>query len=153
MQSTAMRTYNLRITVMSIDVHFSNTSSRRITASGTGIVANHGHDNARGPCLVDHILHVLRIREFRAAASTTVLIFRLIQDNRAAIGYLSLGNRGCDIGNVTGQWLLDSNCVNVYQGQGSHTYQWPPSSPEQTFEERLVPFAAIPGSHRLTPRR
>lgn len=100
---------------MPVNIHLSNSSSRSIVSIRTSIVTQDRDNDSRVSGLVDHVLEIFAVREFLAAAGSTVFIFWLIQNNGTTFGNLILGDQVGDVGNIAVFYLLVyhymSNCT------------------------------------------
>ena len=61
------------------------------------IVADRRHHDPRPAGLVDHILEVIRIGKFLPTAAPAILVIRLVENHRSAIGDLVLGNETANV--------------------------------------------------------
>lgn len=93
--------HDLRVVIMSVNVNLPLSSSRSIVATRVSIIANCRHYDPRPASLIDGILEVIGVREFRPAAGTAVFVFRLVEDHGSAIGDLVLGNKRADVRYIT----------------------------------------------------
>ena len=88
---------------MTIDISCSNARAGCIVATGRGIVADHRNNDSGIARLIHDVLKIFSIWERLVAASTSVLVFRLIKNHGSTISYLRFGNGSCYVGNVTAQ--------------------------------------------------
>jgi hypothetical protein len=76
-----------------------STRPRSVVATRGSIVGDERHDNSGVAGLILDILHVVGVRE-GYASSATVLVLRLPENHRAAVGDLMLSDDLSDVGDV-----------------------------------------------------
>lgn len=92
---------------MPVNIYLANARSRSVISQvRANIVIEDRNNDSSISSLVDHILEIFAIREFLAAAASTVFIFRLIQNNWTSFCDLVLCNEAGNVGDVTALNLL-----------------------------------------------
>lgn len=107
--STTQGVYDLRITIVTVDINRALAGPWGIVSIRRSIIAYQRNDNSGIVSLIDHVLEVVWVREIYTAASSSILVFRLVEYHRAAICYLSVGNGARNIGDVAASMRISSS--------------------------------------------
>lgn len=95
---------------MAIDVDCTLTGTGCVVTASIGIIADEGNHDSCITSMIFDVLHVRAVGEiFIATASSRVLIFGLVQNDRSTVGDLRLCNGLRDVRGVAKSFLLGSS--------------------------------------------